>query len=315
MPLESLQLSAGGLNGPLAAFGRGEGTRSVARSETVVSYDSASGQREMMFRGPCPALRAHVWGYCGYFESTAGRTRRVELSSGVVGLIIGFGPPVGIAYPRLRSGSTAHVTSFVAGLHDSYAVAESTGWQHGVEIDLTPIGAHMLLGVPMDSLANRVVELEHVLGRFAARLAEQLYETESWPARFDLLDAAIASRLAAAREPAPAISWAWRRLNETGGRLGIGALADELGSSRQYLVTKFREAIGLPPKTLARILRFQRAIQLLERADHARLTRVARECGYYDQAHFNRDFHHFAGSTPSEFLARRLPDRGGVLLG
>jgi AraC-like DNA-binding protein len=256
-----------------------------------------------------------VQGYCGYFESAVGLTPRVELSSGVVGLIVGFGPPVGIAYPRHRSGSTARVTSFVAGLHDSYAVAELTGWQHGVQIDLTPIGAHMLLGVPMDSIANRVVELEHVLGRFAARLAEQLYETASWPARFDVLDAAIASRLAAAREPSPAISWAWRRLNKTGGRLGIGALADELGSSRQYLVTKFREEVGLPPKTVARILRFQRAIQLLEREDEARLMRVAHECGYYDQAHFNRDFRNFAGSTPSEFLARRLPDRGGVLFG
>lgn len=269
----------------------------------------------MMFRDPCPALRAQVRGYCGYFESAAGRMRRVELSSGVVGLIVGFGPPVGIRYPRHGSVPTAHVTSFVAGLHDSYAVAESTGLQHGVEIDLTPIGAHMLLGVPMDSVANRVVGLEHVLGRFAARLAEQLHEAESWPARFDVLDAAIANRLVAAREPSPAISWAWRRLNETGGRLGIGALADELGASRQYLVTKFREEVGLPPKTLARILRFQRAIRFLERADEARLTRVARDCGYYDQAHFNRDFRNFAGSTPSEFLTRRLPDRGGVLCG
>jgi hypothetical protein len=167
------QRSASGLNGLLAAFGRGDGTRSVVRSGTVVRCVSAFGRREMMFRGPCPALRAHVRGYCGYFDSAAGLAPRVELSSGVVALIVGFGPPVGITYPRHRSGSTVRVTSFVAGLHDSYAVAESTGWQYGVQIDLTPIGAYMLLGVPMDSIANGVVELEHVLGRFAARLAEQ----------------------------------------------------------------------------------------------------------------------------------------------
>jgi AraC-like DNA-binding protein len=207
------------------------------------------------------------------------------------------------------------VTSFVAGLHDSYAVAESSGWQHGVQIDLTPIGAHMLLGVAMDSLANRLIELEQILGRIAARLAEQLFVSASWLARFDVLDAAIASRVAGAREPSPAISWAWRRLTETGGRLSIGALADEVGSSRQYLVTRFREEVGLPPKSLARILRFQRAIRLLESDDGARLTRVAHECGYHDQAHFNRDFREFAGSTPSGFLARRLPDRAGVLSG
>ena len=273
---------------------------------TVVACDSGLGRRELVFGNPGPELRAHVRGYCGYFESGSGLTPRVELPSGTVGLIVGFGPSVGIAYPRHRSGSTTRATSFVAGLHDSYAVAESIGWQHGLQVDLTPIGAHMLLGVPMDSLANRVVELEEVLGEFAARLVEQLYETATWQARFDVLDAAIASRVATAREPSPAISWAWRRLTETGGRLGIGALADELGSSRQYLVTRFREEVGLPPKTLARILRFQRAIRLLARDDETRLTWIAHECGYYDQAHFNRDFREFAGSTPSEFLLARL---------
>jgi AraC-like DNA-binding protein len=278
-----------------------------------VACDAALGRRELVLGNPCPALRAHVRGYCGYFESGAELAPRVEFSSVTVGLIIGFGPPVGIAYPSHRSGSTARVTSFVAGLHDSHAVAEASGWQHGVQIDFTPIGARMLLGVPMDSLANRVVELEQILGPFAALLAEQLYEATRWQARFDVLDAAIAGRLAAARGPAPAISWAWRRLTETGGRVGISELADELGSSRQYLVTRFREDVGLPPKTLARILRFQQAIRLLECDDKARLARVAGECGYYDQAHFNRDFRQFAGSTPSEFLVRRLPDRAGVL--
>lgn len=279
---------------------------------SVAPCDSVPGGRELVLGEPCPAVRAHVRGYCGYLEPSTGLAPRVELSSGSVGLIVGFGPPVAIAYPRHRS-APRRVTSFVAGLHDSYAVAESPGGQHGVQIDLTPIGAHMLLGVSMDGLTNRVVDLEELLGPFALRLAEQLYESPTWQARFDLLDATIANRLATAREPSPAISWAWRRLTETRGRLGIGALADELGASRQYLAIRFREELGLGPKTLSRILRFQHAVGLLARDDSALLTRIAHDCGYYDQAHFNRDFREFAGSTPREFLARRLPDGAGVL--
>jgi AraC-like DNA-binding protein len=68
----------------------------------------------------------------------------------------------------------------------------------------------------------------------------------------------------------------------------------------------------VPPKTLARILRFEHALALLRRDDGARFAEIAERCGYYDQAHMNRDFRAFAGASPSEFLARRLPDGGGV---
>jgi AraC-like DNA-binding protein len=282
---------------------------------TVVRHESDLGRREIVLGAPDPGLRAHVRGYCGYFEQVAGVTRRVEFPSGSVGLIVGFGPPVGVAYPRRRAGSAATVTSFVAGLHDSYAVVESAEWQHGVQVELTPIGAHMLLGVPMHAFANRVVALEELVGTVAARLAERLSEAASWEGRFAVLDDLLASRLAAAREPSPAIARAWWRLSETGGRLGIAALGRELGSSRQYLVAGFREEVGLPPKTLARILRFQGAIRLLERDGGSRLTSIAHRSGYYDQAHFNRDFREFSGRTPTEFLARRLPDGAGVVCG
>ena len=69
---------------------------------------------------------------------------------------------------------------------------------------------------------------------------------------------------------------------------------------------QFREQLGVPPKTMARILRFQKAVRLLGTSTQLRWAEIALRCGYYDQAHFNRDFRDFAGASPGEFLAQRI---------
>jgi AraC-like DNA-binding protein len=108
------------------------------------------------------------------------------------------------------------------------------------------------------------------------------------------------------------VAWAWRILEKTHGTAPIGWICDRLGRSRRHLAARFREQVGLPPKTVARIMRFDRAVSLLRRSDD-QLADVAFECGYFDQAHFAREFREFAGSTPGEFLRRMVPESGGVL--
>jgi len=85
-----------------------------------------------------------------------------------------------------------------------------------------------------------------------------------------------------------------------------------LGCSRKHLSTRFAEQVGLAPKTAARILRFGRAVSLIGADGRRSWGEIAAGCGYYDQAHFNRDFKQFAGSTPTEFAERQIPDQLGL---
>jgi AraC-like DNA-binding protein len=279
--------------------------RRVGASRTRVLFRQP--ELEIVHGEPDPRLRACVRRYFGYFERGSGFSHTRELPSADVTLIIGFGPPIGIAYPRRNGAIPERRTSFVAGMHDSYAVVQADEWQSGIEVNLTPLGTYLLLGVPMEALTNRVVELEDVLGAAAPLLVERLHDTPGWGARFELLDAFVAARVVEARAPSPSVAWAWKRLGEKRGRLDIGALAGELGCSRNHLIAQFREQVGLPPKTVARILRFRGVLERLERGNGTPLARIAPDCGYYDQSHLNRDFREFAGITPTEFMDRRLP--------
>jgi len=165
-------------------------------------------------------------------------------------------------------------------------------------------------GVPMDEVAGRTVGLDEVLGKPGRVLAERLEEAPDWPTRFALLDEAVSARIGEAPEPNRGVAWAWNRLRETHGRVSVGELGEELGWSPKRLIQRFREHVGLPPKTVARVLRFHRVVELLLRAEGNRMGELAYAAGYYDQAHFNRDFRAFAGTTPCDFLSRRLAGGG-----
>jgi AraC-like DNA-binding protein len=199
--------------------------------------------------------------------------------------------------------------SFVAGLHAAPTLVRPTerSWSC-IELRLTPIGAHRIFGLPMHELTNRTVPLAEVAPE-ADELVERLRDAP-WAERFDLVERFLLERLAAARETPTDVEWSWEELRRTGGRAPIGGLAAELGWSHRRLVARFREQIGLAPKAVGRVMRFDRAVSVL-RSAAAGLAEVAYECGYYDQAHMNRDFRELGGTTPNTFRSSLL-ESGGV---
>jgi AraC-like DNA-binding protein len=277
----------------------------------VSRHESPELRWAMTTRDAHPGLRGYVRNYTGYAEWSAAPLCRREVPSPDVILILSPSSQLSVADTIATRGPERH-TSFVAALHDRYALVEHGGFQEGVEVRLTPLGAHALFGLPMHELTNRVIELDELLGPEAEALVGRMWERQSWEERFEFLDAAIATRAARGRDHSPGVAWAWQRLRATHGRAGVRALADELGWSHRRLIARFREQVGMPPKTVGRILRFDRVAQRLLHAEAPRLAEVAYECGYYDQPHLNRDFRDLAGTTPGEYVARRLPEGGGV---
>jgi AraC-like DNA-binding protein len=277
----------------------------------VVRHADGDMRWEMVSRRPHPRLRGDVLGYTGYVEQTRLTMRRREVPFAGVPMIISFGPSIRLAGPGAPPAWSRY-DSFVAGLDDGFTLTEYSGEQHGLQVNFTPLGAYRFFGVSMRALANRVVHLDEILGTQADRIASQLWEARSWAARFAMLDHLIGVRIDAGRAPSAGVDWAWRRIQTTGGTIDIGALTGEVGCSRKYLIGRFHDEIGLPPKLVARIQRFHRVRQLLNERPDVSWVEIAYRCGYYDQAHFNRDFRQFAGCTPNELLRRRLPDGGGV---
>ncbi len=280
------------------------------RQVEVIRRSSELGRWESAVARPHPALRAYVREYFGGSEETVAALCRRELPTEIAPVIFNFGAPFRF-YDTSNVARFVEHRSFATGAFDRYVLVGSTGGYTCLQINFTILGARLFLGRPLRDLRNQVLPLDDVLGGDAARLTMQLYEASSWAARFDLLDREISRRIESRRSPASPVVNAWHQLVRHAGQRRIGELARDVGWSHKHLVSQFTEEIGLAPKVLARVLRFGRAADLLQVTERGRFADVAYACGYYDQAHFTRDFHAFAGVTPSELLASRLPNRGG----
>jgi AraC-like DNA-binding protein len=259
---------------------------------------------EVVEREPDPRLRHVVLSYTAYVEHASAPMRRLEVPFAGIPMILSLGPSLLVDGVRHRS--------FVAGLDDTLTITEYEGEQRGIQVNLTPLGARRLLGLPMAQLARRVVALEDVLGRAGSRLVERLRDAPGCEARFALLDAALLARLREAAPVAAQLEHAWARLRASDGAVAIATLAGEVGWSRRHLTQRFGDDVGLPPKAVARILRFERVTRALRARGAGGLADVAYACGYADQAHLNRDFRAFAGTTPTGYAARLLPGGAGV---
>lgn len=285
------------------------------RASRIIRHASALGCWEMAFTPPHPRLQGLVDVYIGYDERSTSFTRRHELPGIQAVLIVNLGDPITITDTAGHVVPVGSGCGFAAGLSDAYAISESRGSQRGVQIMFTPEGAQRFFRLPMHLLANRVFPLDDLLGQDATRLIGQLQDAEDWAACFALLDVAILQRLGEPDAAARGIAWALRQLTASRGRLPVGALATELGYSRKHLAGLFREHVGLPPKTVARLLRFRQVLDLVDAADSVNWSGIAQEAGYFDQAHFSRDFRIITGCTPTEYMARRLPGQAGLPVG
>lgn len=241
----------------------------------------------------------------GWQQAGAAQTQLREVPFPGVPLVLGLETAWEIDGPT----GCERESSFVAGLHTAPTLVRPTArsWSC-IELRLTPIAAHRILGLPMHELTNRTVALTDVVPE-AAELVARLRDAP-WPERFDLVERFLLRRLDAAREPAREVEWSWQELRRTNGHAAIGELASELGWSHRRLITHFREQVGLAPKAVARVMRFDRAARAL-RAATGGLGEIAYDCGYYDQAHMNRDFRELGGTSPDAFRLSLL-DSGGV---
>ena len=226
------------------------------------------------------------------------------LPNGLAAAVFTLGGPHRVGPAAADNPSYAH--GWLSGVQTAPLYNAPSGETHALGLVFEPIGLHALFGTDMRRLADRTVDARTVLPPdFVATVDAMTPQAET-------ADAHAALHAALLARPAKAVP-AWLRTiyDRIAASRGMVRLADAYaaaGRSPRHINAAFKTAVGVSPKTLCRIRRLGALLEAIDPSGPVDWTALAHAHGFYDQAHFNRDFRQFSGLWPSRYLERRRRD-------
>jgi AraC-like DNA-binding protein len=226
---------------------------------------------------------------------------QVILPDGRPELVLHFGDP----FERVGPGGPARQASvLLAGQLIEQLVLRPTGRVAALGVRFHPFGAAACVAVPQQELVGCTPAIDDLSPRLSASLARVRSQTDDVFEAVALVQEALTAHIDGARIDVR-IRRAAGLIERSNGRLSIETVASTVGTSRRHLERQFLHTVGLGPKRLARVARFQRALRLIRRETPRSGAATAASCGYADQSHFIREFRRLAGSAPSEHLLKQ----------
>ena len=255
---------------------------------------------------PVPSLTgivACLWTLSGD-ASLLGADTQPILPDGRPELILHFGD----AFERVHADGCIERQPEVifAGQLTSQLLLRPTGVIGVLGVRFHPYGATALFDLPQQALAGLTIGVDEIAPALKRALDDVRAATRDLTEAVALVQQMLPRWLAGDRIDSR-VRAAVELITSTLGLMPIDDVAARVSVTRRQLERIFLRTVGVTPKRLARITRFQHALRVLEEFESASPgTRAAVTCGYADQAHFIRDFRDLAGCPPGEHLLRRF---------
>lgn len=242
---------------------------------------------------PSAALGQYIFCYWTLWSETALQspfTYRI-VSDGCVDLLINC-----TKFERLIVAGTANASTSVSFNHKLAYFG----------IRFLPGSFRCFFPIPLKEISNNMMACQDIWGNRMEAFEARLFSAESTKERIDIAEAYLLQQLAASnRLPDTRLLALLEKIYQQHGHISIenGPLSD---ISPRQLRRLFDKYIGLPPKTFARIIRFQSVLRAMMHEPKANWGKVCFDFGYYDQSHFIHEFKGFFGISPASV---KLPQK------
>ena len=237
------------------------------------------------------------------------------LPSGTVELVINLRDNEFRIYDRVRPGLCQRFSgAIVSGAYDGFFVIDTAEEASVLGVHFKPGGAFPFFALPVSELIDTHVDLETLWGRSARELRDRLRGATAPIDKFRVLEAALLAHLPGSLMHHGAVRFALDAFSRPSPAT-VRDVTERVGLSHRRFIEVFKAEVGLTPKLFQQVQRFQRVLALVRRATAPDWSRLAVDCGFFDQSHLIRDFVAFSGFSPGEFARHQCAlERRGVHL-
>lgn len=238
------------------------------------------------------------------FESSLGvptTDSRIIVPDGRAKIIVPYKNPLSVAI----EGSpvyTQELLIFLTGIQTNPRTICSPTTDTGtIGVELTPKGLYHFFNLSMDEITDRIYSFEDLFGAWGVRLQNRMGDIENPSEKITFLQNALMHLLGGNTKNYALLDHTIDILTQSYGMMRIRELATQTGYSKRYLDMLFKEHVGLSPKSLASILRFQKIYEQWTQGNAAGFLNDDLYAYYHDQSHFIKEFKRFSGYTPQKY--------------
>ncbi len=223
------------------------------------------------------------------------------MPDGIVEIIFHYGDPLHTYQDGQRSLQPQH---FAISMMRKHIELESSGKTGFISARFFPWGAYHFFNEPVQNFIEQTIDAQKLWGDDSKQIITRLKTASTTEERFKLAESFLLEKLTHFKKNEHKAEEAIRLIRETKGMLSIEEVGTRTGFEKKTLERKFLLILGTTPKIFSRITRFLNICHHLEEYRNKTLAQLTYECGYYDQAHFIKEFKEFSGFTPKEYFEK-----------
>ncbi len=231
-----------------------------------------------------------------------GNNKGVGFPKTAMSLVFNLNEPFKLYTDRQFSHFVDYKKYWVAGLQTQPTYVESYGESKMIVIQFRTLGAYVFLNQPLRHFTNHYINLDCIFKNEADETWERLKKTKTINEKFLMTENFLYRKLLANKIPNGKLISSIDLLFKNKENTSIKEICRQHNISRKHLNFLFREYLGISPKMLSSLIRFQLILHTISRSRPDKLTAIAYELDFFDQAHFNNNFKRFTGLRPNDYV-------------